>query len=42
VPVGLAAATRQLYRMAPAHGLGRKDCATVYQFLAPSNDDAPV
>ena len=32
----------QIYRMASAHGLGRKDCAAVYRFLAPSRDEAPV
>ena len=42
VPVSVAAAAQQVYRMASAHGLGRKDCASVYQFLAPSRDDAPV
>jgi 3-hydroxyisobutyrate dehydrogenase len=42
VPVAVAAAAQQVYRMASAHGLGRKDCAAVYRFLAPSPDDAPV
>jgi 3-hydroxyisobutyrate dehydrogenase len=42
VPVSVAAAAQQIYRMASAHGLGRKDCASVYRFLAPSSDDAPV
>ena len=42
VPVAVAAAAQQLYRMASAHGLGRKDCASVYRFLAPSKDEAPV
>ena len=42
VPVAVAAAAQQIYRMASAHGLGRKDCASVYQFLAPSKDEAPV
>jgi 3-hydroxyisobutyrate dehydrogenase len=42
VPVILAAAAQQLYRMASAHGLGRKDFSSVYQFLKPSSDDAPV
>ena len=42
VPVSLAAAAQQIYRMASAHGLGRKDCAAVYRFLAPSKDEAPV
>jgi len=34
--------TGNIYRMASAHGLGRKDCPSVYQFLAPSKDEAPV
>ena len=42
VPTPVAAAAQQVYRMASAHGLGRKDCASVYRFLAPSKDDAPV
>ena len=42
VPVSVAAAAQQVYRMASAHGLGRKDCAAIYQFLAPSKDEAPV
>src|SRR3954465_5883497 len=42
VPTPVAAAAQQVYRMASAHGLGRKDCASVYRFLAPSPDDAPV
>ena len=42
VPTPVAAAAHQVYRMASAHGLGRKDCASVYRFLAPSPDDAPV
>ncbi|HYU13541.1 MAG TPA: 3-hydroxyisobutyrate dehydrogenase [Stellaceae bacterium] len=42
VPVSVAAAAQQVYRMASAHGLGRKDCAAVYRFLAPSKDEAPV
>ena len=35
-------AAQQVYRMASSHGFGRKDCASVYQFLAPSGDNAPV
>jgi 3-hydroxyisobutyrate dehydrogenase len=42
VPVSVAAAAQQIYRMASAHGLGRKDCASIYRFLAPSRDEAPV
>jgi 3-hydroxyisobutyrate dehydrogenase len=42
VPAVVAAAAHQLYRMASAHGLGRKDFSSVYQFLKPSSDDTPV
>lgn len=42
VPTPVAAAAQQVYRMASSHGLGRKDCASVYRFLAPSPDEAPV
>jgi 3-hydroxyisobutyrate dehydrogenase len=41
VPVVVAPAAQQLYRMASAHGWGRKDFSSVYQ-LKPSGDDAPV
>jgi len=42
LPVAVASAAWQLYRMASSHGLGRKDFSAVYQFLKPSSDDAPV
>jgi len=42
VPVVVAPAAQQLYRMASSHGFGRKDFSSVYQFLKPSSDDAPV
>jgi 3-hydroxyisobutyrate dehydrogenase len=42
VPVVVAPAAQQLYRLASAHGLGREDCSAVYKFLKPSSDDAPV
>jgi 3-hydroxyisobutyrate dehydrogenase len=42
VPVVVAPAAQQLYRMASSHGLGREDCSSVYKFLKPSSDDAPV
>jgi 3-hydroxyisobutyrate dehydrogenase len=42
VPVVVAPAAHQLYRMASSHGLGRMDFSSVYQFLKPSADDAPV
>jgi 3-hydroxyisobutyrate dehydrogenase len=42
VPVVVAPAAQQLYRMASSHGLGRDDFSSVYKFLKPSSDDAPV
>jgi 3-hydroxyisobutyrate dehydrogenase len=42
VPVVVAPAAQQLYRMASSHGLGREDFSSVYKFLKPSSDDAPV
>jgi 3-hydroxyisobutyrate dehydrogenase len=42
VPLAVAPAAQQLYRMASSHGLGREDFSSVYKFLKPSNDDAPV
>jgi 3-hydroxyisobutyrate dehydrogenase len=42
VPVVVAPAAQQLYRMASSHGLGREDFSAVYKFLRPSSDDAPV
>src|SRR5262252_8773814 len=42
VPLAVAPAAQQLYRMASSHGLGREDCSSVYKFLKPSSDDAPV
>ncbi len=42
VPLAVAPAAAQLYRLASAHGLGRKDFTSVYQFLKPANEDAPV
>jgi 3-hydroxyisobutyrate dehydrogenase len=42
VPVVVAPAAQQLYRMASSHGFARRDCASVYQFLKPSSGDAPV
>jgi 3-hydroxyisobutyrate dehydrogenase len=42
VPVAVAPAAQQLYGMASSHGLGREDCSSVYKFLKPSSDDAPV
>jgi 3-hydroxyisobutyrate dehydrogenase len=42
VPLAVAAAAQQLYRMASSHGLGREDFSAVYKFLKPSSDDTPV
>ena len=42
VPVVVAPAAQQLYRMASSHGLGREDFSAVYKFLKPSSDNAPV
>jgi 3-hydroxyisobutyrate dehydrogenase len=42
VPVVVAPAAQQLYRMASSHGLGREDFSSVFKFLKPSSDDAPV
>ena len=42
VPVAVAPAAHQLYRLASSHGLGREDFSAVYKFLKPSSDDAPV
>jgi 3-hydroxyisobutyrate dehydrogenase len=38
----VASAAQQVYRLASAHGLGRKDFAAVYQFLKTASRDAPV
>jgi len=42
VPLAVAPAAQQLYRLASSHGLGREDFSSVYKFLNPSSDDAPV
>jgi 3-hydroxyisobutyrate dehydrogenase len=42
VPVFVAPAAQQLYRVASSHGLGRKDFTSVYTLLKPSSDQAPV
>jgi 3-hydroxyisobutyrate dehydrogenase len=42
VPLAVAPAAQQLYRMASSHGLGREDFSSVYKFLKPSSDDVPV
>ena len=42
LPVVVTPAAQQLLRLASAHGFGRKDVSSVYQFLRPSSGDAPV
>jgi 3-hydroxyisobutyrate dehydrogenase len=42
VPVVVAPAAQQLYRLASSHGHGRRDFSSVYEFLKPSSEDAPV
>jgi 3-hydroxyisobutyrate dehydrogenase len=42
VPVFVAPAAQQLYRLASSHGLGRKDFTSVYTLLKPSAASAPV
>jgi 3-hydroxyisobutyrate dehydrogenase len=42
VPVFVAPAAQQLYRLASSHGLGRKDFTSVYTLLVPSAEQAPV
>jgi 3-hydroxyisobutyrate dehydrogenase len=42
IPVFVAPAAQQVYRLASSHGLGRKDFTSVYSFLKPSSEQAPV
>src|SRR5437660_699268 len=42
VPVVVAPAAQQVLRLASSHGLGRKDFTSVFTFLKPSSDQAPV
>jgi 3-hydroxyisobutyrate dehydrogenase len=42
IPLFVAPAAQQLYRLASSHGLGRKDFTSVYSFLEPSSKQAPV
>jgi 3-hydroxyisobutyrate dehydrogenase len=42
VPVAVAPAAQQLLRLASSHGFGRKDFSSVYAFLRPSSEEAPV
>jgi hypothetical protein len=38
----VASAAQQVLRLASSHGLGRKDFTSVYTFLEPSSEQAPV
>jgi 3-hydroxyisobutyrate dehydrogenase len=42
IPVFVAPAAQQVYRLASSHGLGRRDFTSVYTFLTPSSGQAPV
>ena len=42
IPVVVSPAAQQVLRLASSHGLGRKDFTSIYQFLKPSSDQAPV
>jgi 3-hydroxyisobutyrate dehydrogenase len=42
LPVVVAPAAQQVLRLASSHGYGRKDFSSVYEFLRPSSDQAPV
>ena len=42
IPLFVAPAAQQVYRLASSHGLGRKDFTSVYTFLKPSAESAPV
>jgi 3-hydroxyisobutyrate dehydrogenase len=42
VPVVVAPAAQQALRLASSHGYGRKDFTSIYQFLKPSSEEAPV
>ncbi len=42
IPVLVSPAAQQGLRLASAHGLGKKDFTSVYKFLKPSSNDAPV
>jgi 3-hydroxyisobutyrate dehydrogenase len=42
VPVVVAPAAQQVLRLASAHGYGRKDFSSVYDFLKPSSHESPV
>jgi 3-hydroxyisobutyrate dehydrogenase len=42
VPVLVSSIAQQVLRLASSHGLGKKDFSSVYLFLKPSSQDAPV
>jgi 3-hydroxyisobutyrate dehydrogenase len=42
IPLFVAPAAQQVYRLASSHGLGQKDFTSIYAFLKPSAGSAPV
>ena len=42
IPMFVAPAAQQVYRLASSHGLGRQDFTSVYTFHKPSSDQSPV
>jgi 3-hydroxyisobutyrate dehydrogenase len=42
IPLFVAPAAQQVYRLASSHGLARKDFTSIYSFLKPSAGTAPV
>ena len=42
IPLFVAPAAQQVYRLASSHGLGRRDFTSIYTFLKPSAENAPV
>lgn len=42
VPLAVAPAAQQALRLASSHGWGRKDFTSIYQFMKPSSEGAPV
>jgi len=42
IPLFVAPAAQQVYRLASSHGLARKDVTSIYSFLKPSAGTSPV
>ena len=42
IPLFVAPAAQQVYRLASSHGLARKDFTSIYSFLKPSAGTSPV